>query len=190
MNYAPVLPPSGPLLRNIHHGQIQHLQQTVIRREYRFCLGHFPKLPVSGTYIRVHRKSLAKAKEKLKLLTKRNRGRNVRRVMQEVKEFIRGWIGYFRAADMKRTLMSWDKWLRRRFRMYIWKQWKKPKTKVANLRKLGGPADKAYRWGNSRLGCWRIAGSHVLECSITNERLAAAGYFSILNYYESLHLCG
>lgn len=127
---------------------------------------------------------------KLKLLTKRNRGRNVRRVMQEVKEFIRGWIGYFRAADMKRTLMSWDKWMRRRFRMYIWKQWKKPKTKVANLRKLGVPADKAYQWGNSRLGYWRIAGSHVLECSITNERLAAAGYFSILNYYESLHLCG
>ena len=109
--------------------------------------------------------------------------------MQEVKVFIRGWIGYFRAADMKRTLMSWDEWMRRRFRMYIWKQWKTPKTKVANSRKLGVPADKAYQWGNSRLGYWRIAGSHVLECSITNERLAAAGYFSILNYYESLHLC-
>ena len=49
----------------------------------------------SGIYIRAHRKSLNKAKEKLKLLTKRNRGRNVRRVMQEVKVFIRGWIGYF-----------------------------------------------------------------------------------------------
>ena len=144
----------------------------------------------SGIYIRAHRKSLNKAKEKLKLLTKRNRGRNVRRVMQEVKVFIRGWIGYFRVADMKRTLMSWDEWLRRRFRMYIWKQWKKPKTKVANLRKLGIPADKAYQWDNSRLGYWRIAGSPVLKRSITNKRLAATGYFSILDYYESLHLCG
>ncbi len=79
--------------------------------------------------------------------------------------FIRGWIGYFRVADMKRTLMSWDEWMQRRFRMYIWKQWKKPKTKVANLRKLGIPADKAYQWGNSRLGYWRIAGSPVLKCS-------------------------
>ena len=43
---------------------------------------------------------------------------------------------------------------------------------------------------NSRLGYLRIAGSPDLKCSITNERLAAAGYFSILNYYESLHLCG
>ena len=151
-----------------------------------FCLGKNG----NGIFIRAHRKSLAKAKERLKLLTKRNRGRNVRAVMQEVKVFIRGWIGYFRAADMKRTLMSWDEWMRRRFRMYIWKQWKTPKTKVANSRKLGVPADKAYRCGNSRLGYWRIAGSPLLQWSITNERLAAAGYFSILSYYESLHLCG
>ena len=103
MDLPPILTMTCPFFRDVDHGQIQHFQQAVIRRENRFCLGHFPKLPVSGTYIRVHRKSLAKAKEKLKLLTKRNRGRNVRRVMQEVKEFIRGWIGYFRAADMKRT---------------------------------------------------------------------------------------
>jgi len=150
-----------------------------------FCIGKNG----SGIYIRAHRKSLNEAKEKLKLLTKRNRGRNVRRVMAEVKVFIRGWLGYFHVAEMKRMMKSWDEWLRRRFRMYIWKQWKKPRTKVANLRKLGIPADKAYQWGNSRLGYWRIAGSPVLECSITNERLAAAGYFSILNCYESLHSC-
>ena len=104
--------------------------------------------------------------------------------------FIRGWIGYFRAADMKRTMMSWDEWLRRRFRMYIWKQWKKPKMKVTNLRKLGAPADKPYQCGNSRLGYRRIAGSPVLKCSIINQRLVAAGYFSIRSCYESLHLCG
>ena len=104
--------------------------------------------------------------------------------------FIRGWIGNFRAADMKRTMMSLDEWLRRRFRMYIWKQWKKPKMKVTNLRKLGTPADKPYQCGNSRLGYRRIAGSPVLKCSIINQRLVAAGYFSIRNCYESLHLCG
>ena len=91
------------------------------RKEFKFlgfCLGKNCR----GIFIRVHRKSLDKAKKTLKLLTKRNRGRNVHRVMQEVKVFIRGWIGYFRVADMKRTLLSWDEWMRRRFRMYIWKQ--------------------------------------------------------------------
>ena len=71
-----------------------------------------------------------------------------------------------------------------------WKQWKKSKTKVGNLRQMGVLADRVYQWGNSRLGYWRIAGSPVLKGSITNARLAAAGYFSILRYYESLHLCG
>ncbi len=111
--------------------------------------------------------------------------------MYEVKVFIRGWLGYYFVADMKRTLHSWNEWLRRRFRMYIWKQWKKPRTKVANLRKLGIPADKAYQWGNSRLGYWRIAGSPVLQCSITNEKLAWAGYFDFPAHYElfrKLHL--
>lgn len=97
---------------------------------------------------------------------------------------------HYALGSRKRTLMSWDEWMRCRFRMYIWKQWKKPRTKVANLRKLGIAADKAYQWGNSRLGYWRIAGSPALQRSITNERLSAAGYFSILNYYESLHLSG
>lgn len=52
------------------------------------------------------------------------------------------------------------------------------------------PADRAYQWGSSKLGYWRIAGSPVLKCSITNKRLVAAGYFSIPNYYEFLHSCG
>ncbi|WP_313957994.1 group II intron maturase-specific domain-containing protein, partial [Paenibacillus xylanexedens] len=49
----------------------------------------------NGVYIRVHRESLTKAKKKLKELTKRNQGRNARQVMEKVKVYIRGWIGYY-----------------------------------------------------------------------------------------------
>jgi hypothetical protein len=141
-----------------------------------------------GTFIRVHHKSLSKAKQKLKELTKRNQGRNVRVVMENVKEYIRGWVGYFQIADMKRILQSWDEWLRRRFRMYIWKQWKNPKTRVQSLQKLGIPDWQAYEWGNSRLGYWRIAGSPVLTRSITNKLLVRAGYYEILTRYEQLRV--
>lgn len=159
-----------------------------------FCLGKNGK----GIYIRAHRKSLEKAKGQLKELTRRNQGRNVRRVMENVKVFIRGWVGYYYIADVKRTLQSWNEWLRRRFRMYIWKQWKKPRTKVQNLQKLGVDKEQAYQWGNSRLGYWRIAGSPVLSRSITNEKLARAGYYDFPALYEhlrsaklgALHLCG
>lgn len=160
-------------------------------RDFKFlgcCLGKNGR----GIYIRVHRNSVQKAKQKLRELTNRGQGRNVRVVMAKVKEFIRGWIGYFYIADMKRILQSWDKWLRRRIRMYIWKQWKKPKTRVQNLKKLGIPAWQAYQWGNTRLGYWRVAGSQILQCSMTNEKLALAGYYDFPAQYEQirkLHLC-
>lgn len=48
----------------------------------------------NGIYIRAHAKPLKKAKAKQKELTSRRQGRNVRAVMQKVKLYIRGWLGY------------------------------------------------------------------------------------------------
>lgn len=143
----------------------------------------------NGYFIRAHAKSLKKAKQKLKGLTSRNQGRNVRVVIQRVNSFTRGWLGYFGIASMKNTMSEWDGWIRRRLRMYIWKQWRKPRTRVRNLIKLGMPEWQAYRNGNSRKGYWAISGSGILHHTITNKRLEQAGYESILNRFESLHLC-
>ena len=99
-----------------------------------------------------------------------------------------GWLAYFGIAEMKSTLRDWNGWLRRRFRMYIWKQWKKPKTRVQSLIKLGMEPWKAYRNGNTRKGYWAVANSGILKTTITDKRLAQAGYFDILAKYESLHI--
>ena len=158
---------------------------VVAQKHFKF-LGFALGKNVKGVYIRAHRESLAKAKQKLKKLTSRSQGKKARQVMENVKVYIRGWIGYFYVADMKRILQRWNEWLRRRMRMYIWKQWKKPRTKVQNLRKLGIPEWQAYQWGNTRLGYWGIAGSAVLNRSVTNERLAQAGYYDFPAQYERL----
>lgn len=142
----------------------------------------------NGVFIRAHAKSLKKAKAKLKELTSRSQGRNVRQVMENVKVCIRGWLGYFGIADMKNTMQRWDAWLRRRFRVYIWKQWKVPSARIRNLMKLGIPKHYACKWGYVK-AYWKVAGSPILTCSITNERLAQAGYYSLSDRYESLHLC-
>ena len=143
-----------------------------------------------GVYIRAHAKSLKKAKQKLKELTSRNQGRNVRVVMNNVKVFIRGWLGYFGIASMRNTMKSWDEWLRRRLRMYIWKQWKLPRTRMKNLMKLGLAEWQACEVACSRKGYWRSAHHAVVHTAISNKRLAQAGYYSILDRYESLHLYG
>lgn len=82
-----------------------------------FALGKGRK----GVYVRAYAKSWKKAEAKLKELTSYSSGRNVRVVMQNVKVYIRGWLGYFGIASMKTTMRDWDGWLRRRFRSYIWK---------------------------------------------------------------------
>lgn len=48
VNNAPILPPAGPLFRNIHHCQIQHFKQTVIGRKHRFWLSYLPELTVEA----------------------------------------------------------------------------------------------------------------------------------------------
>lgn len=140
-----------------------------------------------GTYIRVHAKSKKKAKEKLKRLTSRSQGRKLDTVFYKVKVFMRGWLGYYGIAEMKNDMERWNEWLRRRIRMYIWKQWKKPRTRVENLKKLGMPDWQAYRNGNTRKGYWAVAGSGILTHTITNERLARRGYYDISEAYKSLH---
>ena len=109
---------------------------------------------------------------------------------EAINGFIRGWLGYFGIASMRNTMKSWDEWLRRRFRMYIWKQWKQPRTRVKNLLKLGAPDWAAYQYGYSRKGYWRMSGTTTVNRAISKERLAQAGYYSILDRYESQHLCG
>ena len=80
-------------------------------------------------------------------------------------------------------VQSQDEWLRRRIRMCIWKAWKKPKTKVANLIKCGINKYQAYEWGNTRKGYWRIADSYILHRAITNEHLCRAGYATLMDAY-------
>ena len=131
----------------------------------------------------VHPKSKAKMKSRLKELTSRSKGWGYAMRKQKLKEYIRGWVGYYHLANMKRLLLETDEWLRRRIRMCIWKTWKKVKTKVANLVKCGINKYKAYEWGNTRKGYWRIADSYILHRAITNDNLRIAGYTTLMGEY-------
>ena len=135
----------------------------------------------------VHSKSKAKMKTRLKELTGRSNGMGYARRKQKLKEYVRGWIGYYHLANMKQLLMETDEWLRRRIRMCIWKSWKNIKTRIANLIKRGIHKGKAYEWGNTRLGYWRIADSWILHRAITNDRIRHARYPTLLDEYLKWH---
>lgn len=132
---------------------------------------------------RIHPKSIAKMRDKVRELTSRSNGWGHARRKEKLSAFIKGWINYFKLADMKGLMRSTDEWYRRRIRMLIWKQWKRVRTRMRNLVKLGINRQKAWEFANTRKGYWRIAHSYILATSITNERLKEAGYIFFTDYY-------
>jgi len=135
--------------------------------------------------LRVHPKSFAKLKETLRVLTSRSNGWGNDKRKEKLKQFITGWVNYFKLADMKKYLMNLDSWLRRRLRMIIWKQWKRVRTRLRNLIKLGIPKFKAYQFANTRKGYWRTAKSPILSTSIRSDSLVRAGYTFFSDCYRS-----
>lgn len=133
--------------------------------------------------LRVHPKSITKMKAKLKELTSRSNGWGNERRKESLSQYIKGWINYFKLADMKQILLRTDEWYRRRLRMVIWKQWKRTRTKMTNLIKLGVKKSKAYEWANTRKGYWHTSSSFILQTTITTERLQMSGYVFLSDYY-------
>lgn len=140
------------------------------------------------TGIRPHQKSIKRFKDKVKQITSRKRGRAIGQILHELRVFTTGWLGYYSVADMREKISAINEWMRRRIRMYLWKQWKKISARFDNLKRLKIPEGKAWEWANTRKGYWRIAHSWILTRSLTNEYLASIGYDDISKRYEVLHL--
>ena len=149
-----------------------------------FCFGKNGK----GIYVRVHGKSWKKAKEKLRKLTSRSRCGSIVKTMERIKEYMRGWLNYYSMADMKNNVERLNRWLYRRIRMCIWKQWKLPKTRKRKLIGLGMPEWVASEGAYSRKSYWRMAGSGVLNRALTKERLINWGFYDLATAYQSMHV--
>lgn len=138
--------------------------------------------------LRLHQKSEAKLRKRLKEITSRSNGMGYQRRKDTLREYLRGWTEYYCLADMGTKVSEIDQWLRRRIRMCIWKAWKRPKTRVANLCRCGIAKWQAYQWGNTSKGYWRIADSWILHRAISKEALHKNGYDWIGCYYTASSL--
>ncbi|MGF7186963.1 group II intron reverse transcriptase/maturase [Desulfitispora alkaliphila] len=141
-----------------------------------------------GYNIRIHPKSIKRLKDKVRAITARNWSTSMEGRIKKLNQVTVGWMNYFALANAKNIAKSLDEWIRRRLRMCIWKQWKKPKTRIKNLTKFGIPKHKAYEWGNTRKGYWRIANSPILSRSLTNEYFNSLSYQSLSARYRKMQL--
>ena len=119
--------------------------------------------------IRADPKAIARLKMRIKQLTSRRWSIAMDERIIQINRYVVGWMGYFRLADTPRVFRGLDEWFRRRMRQIRWKEWKRPKTRLVNLLRLGIPRQTAYEWSNSSKGYWRIAGSAILQRALPNS---------------------
>ena len=120
---------------------------------------------------KTHLKSIQKFKRKLKQLTKRSYSITLEERIVKLNQVIRGWINYFRVADMKEQLKNITSHLNRRIRCVIWKQWKNCNHRYKCLLKLGISKEKKKKTAYSRASYWHNSMFIILHMAISNERL-------------------
>jgi group II intron reverse transcriptase/maturase len=136
--------------------------------------------------LRIHPKSIQKMKSRLKELTSRSNGKSQTERKSSIVKYIRGWVEYFKLADMKELLRRTDEWLRRRIRMCIWKSWKQVKTRIKNLIRCGINKPQACRAANSHKSYWRMSSHPIVHEAMSNDKLRNAGYLFLSDYYRKV----
>lgn len=135
-----------------------------------------------------HIKSYQKLVRKLKQLTDRSWSISLDNRIKKINYVVRGWVNYFRIANIKNKITEIDEHLRVRVRVIIWKQWKKTRRKCESLQKLGVPFEIAFNCANTRKGYYQICKTRYIQFAINNERLRKRGLVFLLDQYEKVHI--
>ncbi len=135
--------------------------------------------------VRLAPKTISRFKEKIRELTNRTRSISMEERITRLNRYLMGWIGYFRIASAKNHCGNFDQWIRRRLRMCLWKQWKRVRTRLRELRALGVPDWAAFIMANSRRGAWVM--SRNTNNALPTSYWEAKGLKSLLSRY--LELC-
>ena len=141
-----------------------------------------------GTYIIVHPKSLEKFKSRLRELTSRRTVLSIKPSLERIRIYVRGWMNYYGIATMRKSIEEINGWLYHRIRMCIWRQWKKPRTKIRNLIKMGVPIDLALQAGKTHRGRWFTTRTVAINIAMTKERLINSGFYDLAIAYQSVHV--
>ena len=177
--------PLSPLLANIY---LDELDKELEKRGHRFARYADDLICICKSR-RAAERTLASltrfVQEKMLLKVNREKSHvayisspqtSIESVKQLLAQKLRGWMNYFQLADAQRWTQGVDRWIRRRIRQLLWKTWKKVKTRIRALVKLGADPNQAYYWGCTRKGYWRISNSHILTTTLTTDFLKQRGW--------------
>lgn len=125
--------------------------------------------------LRIASKSLERFKDRVREITRRNRGVSLARVVRELREYTRGWMGYYRYCQTPSVLASLDSWIRRRIRCFIWKKWKTYATCVTELIRRGIGREDAYTAARCTKRLWAKSRNKYVQIALSNDYLRSIG---------------
>jgi RNA-directed DNA polymerase len=150
--------------------------------------GHAP-LGKRGS-LGIGRKSLDRAKDRLREATRRNRGVSLERMVADANRFIVGWVIYYRNAGCRSTLLDLDGWVRRKFRCVRIKQCKSPSAIAAFLVKQGVRERPARQLASSGKGWWRLSNSEQAKRAMPIEWFDNLGLVTMAGHHAALNSVG
>jgi RNA-directed DNA polymerase len=138
------------------------------------------------TKLRIADQSLRRLKAKLRPILRRGRGRNLGAVVRELKPVIRGWVAYFRLAEVKGAFGELDRWVRRQLRCNVWRQWKTASTRFRELQRRGLDKTQATQSAYNNHGPWWNARTGNLCQAIPTKYLREQGLVSFIEEHRRL----
>jgi len=123
-----------------------------------------------------------RAKDKIRAITKRNRGKSLDSIISEINTAMTGFLNYFKLADMAEFLSDMDKWIRRKLRVIVWKHWKKSRTKFRKLLGMGLPNIQA-RIAWCRKKYWRLSKTPQLNTVMGIAYFKEKGLINLVERY-------
>ena len=132
-------------------------------------------------------KAHARFKRRVREITRRNRGHRAQDVIDELRRYVNGWLNYFGPSDTYSQVVELAEWVRRRVRLYYWKQWKQPRTRRRHLLALGIPREEVHMATRSRKGYWRMSANSIVQRALTNRWLHEQGVPDMRKSWIVLH---
>ncbi len=128
---------------------------------------------------RIAPKSMVRFKERVREITRRTRGVSLQGMVEDLNVYLQGWHGYFKFCQTPSVFEDLDSWIRRKLRCFVWKQWKRGRTRYKELRKRGVNAILAARTAGKPHGPWRLSHSLGLCTAFPNAYFDGIGLFRL-----------
>jgi RNA-directed DNA polymerase len=172
-------------LEEVLHLRVNAEKSAVARPWARKFLG-FSFTSPRETRLRIAPESVQRLMQRVRERLRSGRGRSLHHTIEDLNPLLRGWIGYFQLAQSKGILEALDGWVRRRLRCLLWRQWKRPRTRLRKLRALGLAPERAWHSAMNGRGPWWNAGASHLNQALPAAYFTRLGLVSLLREPQRL----